>query len=454
MRILMVIPELEPFYKYSRLGLGNNLHNLIFNLHTETSIIMPFYEQMRKIKCRKLEEYDTIDLSLYHGTIPGTDKEVYFLKPTDRFFDPFYGADVDMEQVLLFSLGVARFVQDHSFDILHAHHWQNGLIPLLVKSKNLKMKTVYTFYDLQQQGLIEPTDLDVFDIDERYLHEIESLGNLSLVKLGLVFADAVTTTSRQYAQEVQQSEFGYDLDPYFLKIAGKLYGINNGVRYGEWNPTKDENPDIRFRDLEGKRNLKTVIQREYGLKEDGRIPLILYGGRLTADNGCELVLDAIPVLCSMNLQLLVYGTGDSEYQIRLKEMNKRCKNLSVRIGYDRTEEHRYIAASDMILLPSREAPGTTTHLRAMRYGTIPIARRTGSFADTIREATSGNMVNANGFLFSSYYSNSLIQIMEEALDVYREDELWLMYFQNAMKENWSWKFSAQQYEELHKKMVS
>ncbi len=454
MRILMVIPELAPFYKYSRLGLGSNLHNLIFNLHTPASIIMPFYEQMRKIKCRKLEEYEDINLSLYHGTFPGTDKEVFFLKPNDRFFDPFYGADVDIEQVMAFSRGVARFVEDHSFDILHAHHWQNGLIPLLVKSRNLDVRTVYTFYDLEQQGLIEPTDLETFDIAERYRDEIESLGNLSLVKLGLVFADAVTTTSRQYAKDVQQSEFGHDLEPYFLRIAGKLYGINNGVRYGEWNPAKDANPDIRFHDLPGKHSLKTNLQREHGLKEDARIPLILYGGRLTAENGCEIVLDALPVLCSMHLQLIVYGTGESESQIRLREFADRCKNLSVHIGYDQVEEHRLIAASDMILLPAREAPGTTMHLRAMRYGTIPIARRTGSFVDAIREATSGDMQNANGFLFSSYYSNSLIQIMEEALDVYRENELWEMYFKNAMQEDWSWKYSARQYEELYKKILS
>ncbi len=454
MRILMVIPELAPFYKYSRLGLGSNLHNLIFNLHSNTTIIMPFYEQMREIKCSKIEDYEDICLSLYHGKISGSDKDIYFLKPNDRFFDPFYGSKVEMEQVLQFSRGVARFIKKHPFDVLHAHHWQNGLIPLLVKNQGLDVFTIYTFYDLQHQGLIEPTDLDAFEIDDRYRDEIDKLGNLSLVKLGLVFADSVTTTSRQYAQEVQQAEFGNELDPYFLKIANKLFGINNGVRYGEWNPTKDKNPDIRFHDLNGKRELKVALQREYGMKEDKDTPLLIYGGRLTADNGCELVLDAIPDLMDMPLQVLIYGTGESELQIRLKDLAKVYSNLSVHIGFNQMDEHRYFAAADMILLPSREAPGTTTQLRAMRYGTVPIARRTGSFADTIKEATNRDMAHANGFMFSSYYSNSLIQIVEEALDVFREKKLWEMYFLNAMVQDWSWKHTARQYEELYKRMVS
>ncbi len=454
MRILMVLPELAPFYKYSRLGLGYNLHNLIFNLNSETSIIMPFYDQMRTIKCRKIETYDDLSLTLYQGNIPGTDKVIFFLKPGDHFFDPFYGNHVDIEQVLHFSRGVARFVQNHPFDVVHSHHWQGGLVPLLIRNLELHVRTVYTFYDLDQQGPIEPGDLESFKLSEKHLNEIDKLGNLSLVKLGIIFADDVTTTSRHYTHEVQEQEFGHELDPYFLQISNKLFGINNGVRYGEWNPAKDDHLLIHYKDLAGKREVKKNLQKELGLEVGEKIPLILYGGRLTSENGCALVLDALPDILQLSVQVLVYGTGDTDFQIQLKEMAAEYYNLKVVVGYNNDDEHRYFAASDMILLPSREAPGSTLHLRAMRYGTIPIARRTGAFVDVIKDTSSRDPKGANGFLFSSYYSNSLIQIVEEALDVFHESSLWEQYVKNAMAEDWSWKYSAKQYEELYQRFGS
>ena len=453
MNVLMVVPELAPFFKYSRLGLGENLRSQIFHLPESVVPIMPQYEGVQLPVCRHLEPLPGLGLEVCETLFPASERRALMLRPVGGAFAPFVDATAPREQIVLFNRGVAAYVQRHpEWDVVHAHHWPCGLVPLLLRNLERPVPTLFTFYDLEEQPRLFADDLGDIELNPALRERVQRLTPFNLTSLGIRFARLLSTTSRRYAEEVRTEKLGHGLERLFVRREERMFGVMNGVRYGEWNPAKDVFLAHHYSDPEGKKLAKRDLQRELELPESD-VPLVFYGGRLNKRYGCDLFLEALPELAEMPLQIVVYGTGDDEYLLRLEALRGKCPNVRVRLGYDEAFLHRLVAGADMHLLPSFEQPGGTNHLVSLRYGVVPVARRTGGYVDAIHDQSDRARHKVNGFLFGSYYANSFVQTVQEALDVYAAPDLWREYVQAAMDAEWTWKENARAYENLYRKLV-
>ncbi|MCD4828927.1 MAG: glycogen synthase [Candidatus Cloacimonetes bacterium] len=455
MKVLMVVPELAPFYKYSRLGLGENLRSLLFHLPKSAVAIMPYYRDIEIPTCRQVDTLPELGLEVCETLFPASQRRVLMIRPaSDGAFDPFIAGKASLEQVALFSRGVAAWVQRNpGWDVAHCHHWQTGLIPLLLRNLDHPVPSLFTFYDLEPQMSLFADDFCDLGLNPALQSRVEKLTPLNLLALGVRFGKLLSTTSRRYAQDIRTENLGHGLDRLLVSRESRLFGIMNGVRYDHWNPAGDAFLPVRYNDATGKLHAKSALQNELELPCAPGVPLLFFGGRLTRSYGCDLLLEALPDLADMPLQLVIYGTGDDEFMLKLEDLCEKWPNVRIRLGFDEAFLHRLVAGADMHLLPSREQPGGTNHLISLRYGAIPIARRTGGYVDAIHDQTERGKHRVNGFLFGSFYVNSLLQTVQEALDVYAERDLWCEYIESAMSADWSWKETAKAYKNLYRKLL-
>ncbi|MDD3052099.1 MAG: glycogen/starch synthase [Candidatus Cloacimonetes bacterium] len=461
MKVAAVMTELFPFYRNTKFA--NDMHQLTFvKKNIEYQPIIPMFERV-KLKAAKVIYTDKeTSVSVFQETFPNSNRTVYIFKPKNKYFD-FEAEDAD-ENIVLFSKAIVNYLQDSDYSIVHCFNEETALIPFMIKNnpKTNRIKSVFTFTNFNPQ---HHEFLPEIKTSDSYLESIlAEIGVIELFKLGIVFADKITTTSKNYANEILSEEFGLGLESFFLQRSKDLYGIMNGVNYKIWNPSKDKYIARNYSadELGEKIRNKDVLIKELGLP-DKKWPLIIFGGRLEYRKGIDLVINCLPELSKLKINLVIYGTGEEEYQIRLKEMIGRFPNVFIKIDFNEQIAHKLLAGADFILLPTRVEPGGVSHLYALKYGVIPIARRVGGLLDAIVEQVSvNNMVNGNslssannknfnGFLFTSYYENSLIDIIREAAEVYYDKKIFRKYIYNAMQADWSWKQSFIQYLEVYRK---
>lgn len=454
MKIINVTTELSPFCKFTRYA--DNIKHLIFSLKLPVHTILPYYSELQKFESElsfKNDEFEVFKVSRSQLS-----KEVFFIKPKEKFFVKFSATELGFEQTKLFSNFVIEFLlhSEVKYDIIHCHNWETGLLPLLIKnSPDLKhIKSLFSFANIDTKGSFQLNQLEY--LETNIIEKLQELGNLSLLKTGVFFADKINTCSRKYSQEIQTNQYGQNLDPFFLHRNKDLYGIINGVDYGKWNPEKDDIIPKRYsiNDLSGKKLAKSKLQEKFSLPQDENIPLLIFGRRLIRQKGIELLLKAIPQLSEQKIQLIIYGTGNDKYTIQLNELMKnKYSNIRYQFGFEINLAHLIIAGGDFVLLPSYYEPGGVSSLFALKYGTIPIARKIGSFVDVIFDSTCPHHDKINGFFFNDFSVTSFLQIINEAKDVYKEKAIFKEFILNAMNANWSWKFSALQYLELYNKLL-
>jgi starch synthase len=276
------------------------------------------------------------------------------------------------------------------------------------------------------------------------------------MKGGLVFADRITTVSPTYAEEIQTAEYGYGLEGLLRHRGDRLRGILNGIDDREWDPRKDKHLAERYgvSSLEKKAVNKAVLQRELGLPALEDQPLIGMVGRLVEQKGIDLVVDAMGELLAMPLQLIVLGSGGAHYENALREQAHRHPDqLGVVIGYDEGLSHRIEGGADLFLMPSRFEPCGLNQMYSLRYGTLPVVRRTGGLADTVIDAA-GKPGEANGFVFTEPTPEALVAKVEEALAVYSRRTRWKALQRNAMRADFSWALSAREYLSLYEQALS
>ncbi len=455
MKVLMVVPEIAPFFKYSRLGLGENLRSLLFHLPEDVMPLMPCYSGVNYPGCTVVDSMPALGLEVCSVSFPAGERQLLVVRPADGCFSPFTDDNIPLEQIVLFSRGVAEFVRRYpEWEIVHCHHWQTGLIPLLLRELDQAPLSLFTFHDLEVHAPLYLEDLAALRLHHDLALHVSQIGPLSLLKLGVRFAHLLSTTSKTYAEEVRTEEHGHELDVLLTQRQDQLFGIMNGVRYGEWNPAKDPLIKTHYTHPEGKAAARTALRNELRLPDAPDVPLLFYGGRLDVRHGADLMLEALPELAAMPLQLVIYGTGDDDVMLRLDDQKDAWPNVRVCLGYDEAFLHRLVAGADVHLLPSREEPGGAMHLVSLRYGAIPVASRTGGHADAIHDLSQYGHERVNGFLFSSYYATSMLQTVQEALDVFAEPTLWCQYMARAMQAEWSWKDTARAYEELYERIIT
>lgn len=454
MKVIQIVSELCPFTGKSRTGVL--LEQFILNLNSRHLFtILPWYEDLKINETQYSNHMHFKTHSVYQTKIPGSDSLVYLIKPLNDYYPRF--TDEAEQNLLHFSSSVCEFMQTLDEPvILHCHGYATGLIPLFIKSQTStkNLKTLFTLHKLDQDLPIFEESLAHYHLTEFQKNEITQTGADSAIKLGVLFADLINTTSKQYSFEIQTEEFGKGFERYFQIRSKSLFGIMNGVRYGIWNPALDANLPCKYsvENLHGKFYNKVILQEKTGLEDKEEIPLFFFGTRLTEQKGLDMIVNLLPDFGKMPIQLLVYGQGEDDLVVTLENEVKKYHNIRFIHDYQEDFMHLILAGSDFILLPSKEEPDGISFLYALRYGLIPIAYKTGGFVDAVFDQSCGDSSKVNGFFFSGYYETSLLSIIHEAMDVYKDKLLFDVYIKNAMVADWSWKVCVKQYDYLYQKL--
>ena len=413
-------------------------------------------------------------VQFFESSLPGTAIPAYLIASPRHFERPgLYGeAGSDypdnLERFTAFCRGVLALLRHLEWlpQVLHCQDWQTALLPVWLHTEPrhgviANAGTLFTVHNLAYQGLFPAAQLPVTGLSPDLFTPagIEFFGRINLLKGGLVFADLLSTVSEQYAREIQTEEFGCGLEGVLRDRSDALVGILNGVDYSSWDPATDRliaahyTPD----DPAGKALCKADLQRAVGLAPDPRAPLIGMITRLADQKGLDLVSATIETVLEMGAQFTLLGTGDPAYHTRFRELGERHRErAAVTLGFDETLAHRIEAGADLFLMPSRYEPSGLNQLYSLRYGTIPVVRKTGGLADTIVDATPEALAlgTANGFVFEGYTPDALLGAMTRALVAFRKPEVWRRLQDAGMRQDFSWGRSAARYVAAYQRIVA
>jgi len=349
-------------------------------------------------------------------------------------------------------------------DLFHVHDWQASLLPVYLDTlysdaSFSKAGTLLTIHNLGYQGLFPEEEWEVTGLprslfDWRFL---EFFGKVNFLKGGIVHAGAINTVSRTYAREIQTPEYGAGLDGVLRERASDLFGVVNGIDTEVWNPETDPLIPSRFGllDLDGKEACKRALLEEAGLG-GGAMPLFGMITRLAPQKGVDLLAENIDALVSLGLGLVVLGTGDPIYHEMLEEAEKKHPDrVRAFLSFDNGLAHRIEAGADVFLMPSRYEPCGLNQLMSLRYGTVPVVRRTGGLADTVVDATPENLEagKATGFCFDEATGEALIEACGRAVKAYGDGALWDRIRLRGMARDWSWRRAAGEYERLYERVI-
>lgn len=286
--------------------------------------------------------------------------------------------------------------------------------------------------------------------------ELEYYGEVNFMKAGILYGDVINTVSKKYATEIQTAELGEGLDGLLRKRALDLYGILNGLDYDEFNPSKDEKIYVNYdvNSLDKKRENKYRLQKELGLSM-GDIPLIGIITRLASQKGLDLIAAIIDQIIGLGIQFVLLGTGEDYYEKLFADVKMRYpQQTSINLGFDAVLAQKIYAGSDIFLMPSRFEPCGLGQLISLRYGTIPVVRRTGGLEDTIKNYDPETGYG-NGFDFVEYVPDSLLEALNRAVTLYRTNpKAWRKLVRSAMNMDFSWNRSAIKYLELYEKAIN
>ena len=350
-------------------------------------------------------------------------------------------------------------------DLLHVHDWQAALCAVYLrtlyqaKSALSNIRSVLTIHNLGYQGLFPAEHFSLTGLPAHLFTPaaLEFYGKLNLLKGGLVFADLLTTVSPTYSEEIQTPEYGCGLEGVISGRKDVLHGIVNGIDAEIWNPAKDPHLPTQYSlsDMSGKARSKKGLQRELKLRTD-KGPLVGVIARLTGQKGIDLVIDIIPELMELDVQVVILGTGDVKYEQLVRELAERYPGrLAVRNVFDEGLAHRIEAGADMFLMPSRYEPCGLSQLYSLRYGTVPIVRKTGGLADTVVNYTPSAFKGSRvtGFSFTDTSADSLLTCLLLALSIYRKKADWHRIVRAGMEQDLSWARSAEIYLRLFQELL-
>lgn len=479
LKILFAASEAIPYAKTG--GLADVIGTLpkeLEKLGLDVRIVIPKYKTIydQNINTTKIGEFsvnlaDNIHIGEIEKTIlPDSNVPVYFIK-NDFFYyrDGIYQNNKmdysdNSSRFIFFSRGVLELLKiiDFKPHIIHTNDWQTGLIPCYLKSElysndpfYLNIKTVFTIHNIAYQGLFWHLDMPLLGLDWSYFTQdkLEFYGKINFLKAGIVYADAITTVSSTYAKEIQTTEYGCGLEGIIKMRSKDLIGILNGVDYNIWNPETDSLivKNYSANNIRGKSANKRELKRIFGLSND-KFPIIGMITRLVEQKGIPIIMQAMDELMKLDVQMVIMGTGNPEYESFFLNAKDRFKGkIGVNIAFNERLAHLIEAGSDMFLMPSRYEPCGLNHLYSLKYGTIPIARKTGGLADAIIPYDS-QKGGGNGFLFEHYNHREMLKSIKEAIEIYHTKK-WRKLISRAMISDFSWEQSARKYLEVYNKIT-
>ncbi len=346
-------------------------------------------------------------------------------------------------------------------DVIHANDWHAGLIPLLLDMRGpSRPATILTIHNLAFQGNFPRDVLPALGIPDRYFHPdgIEFYGQMSFLKAAIRFSDSVTTVSPTYAREVLTPEFGCGMDGILKERGARFSGILNGIDSDRWNPAAAPwlAKPYDARDISGKRTCKLELQDELGLEVDHDRPLIGFSSRLAYQKMVDELLEAVPSMVEAGAQFALMGEGDPGLAAAFRALGDRYPGkVAIYAGYDEALAHRLHAGADIMLAPARYEPCGLTQMYALRYGTLPVVRRTGGLIDTVTDVTAATLADrtATGFVFEDATSSALAGAVDRALALYRQPLVWRRLQRQAMSQDFCWSRSAAKYVALYRLML-
>lgn len=472
MRVLYVTSEAAPFASSGELAeaAGSFAYAMRQRLIT-CRVVLPLYEAIPQELKDSMKFITSLSVPVawrrqYCGVFEAKYRGVtYYFIDNQYYFKRkgFYGHYDDAERFAFFSRAVLEMLPyiDYKPDIIHANDWQTALVPIyhnLFYAGNewyRGMKTVFTIHNIQYQGKygMELAE-EVLGISYDRQGMIEFDGCINLVKGGIEAADKVTTVSPTYAQEIRDPWFACGLDAIVRERAWKIQGILDGLDTAIYNPQTDTMIYQQYNDetfAEGKAANKRELQKRLYLPERADVPLIGMVTPMIASKGLDLLREVLEELLQSDVQFVILGSGDWEYEAYFKDMQEKYRDKFVAcFGFIPELSRKIYAASDIFLVPSRSEPGSNNQLIALRYGAIPVVRETGCLRDTVFDSADGY---GNGFTFQSYNSQDMLHSIYRALGGYANHEGWNILVERAMDCDNSWNKSAKQYLNMYRELL-
>ena len=460
MKIVFCASEVVPFAKTGGLAdVCGSLPPALEKLGHEVIIITP--------------RYKTSKVSLPSPIVRiGENVKVYFIEHAQYFGrEGLYGdssgdyAD-NLERFSYLCHASLKLLKEIKFkaDIVHCHDWHTGLIPILLRTKYKddeflkKTKSVLTIHNLAYQGVFPKSQYSKLGVEGHLFHTqgLEFYDQINVLKGGIIFADAVTTVSPQYAKEMQTEDFGCGLDGVLRNRGNNVSGIINGLDYDAWNPGDDPLMDFTFSaaDLIGKEKNKAALQALMNLPQNDRVPVFGFVARLCHQKGVDLIVESIDDILKHGAQIVITGHGERKYHRMLEEYARYYPDrIGLHLKFDESMAHKVYGGSDFFLMPSVFEPCGLGQMIALRYGSIPIVYRTGGLVDTIRLY---DMIHqtGNGFVFTEYTRNSFVRAVQEASSTYKNKEHMDYLLAQAMRIRFSWDRSAKYYIKVYQKCQS
>ena len=476
-KILFVSFESLPFIKTG--GLADVVYALPKALDKEqfeVRVVMPMFKTVKEKYYEGMKYLDHIyvhsgyineEANIYSYINEGIE---YLFIENDTFFyrDGVYGYKDDAARFSFFNVAVLEMMikMDYYPDICHEHDYHAAVLPALCKVRYYaiesirNIKHIFTIHNLAYQGEYDKQvlfDYLAFDYGHYENGDLRFNDYCNFMKIGLHFADVITTVSKTYAKEIQTPEYGYNLDSVLRYRNRDLFGIVNGIDIASFNPKKDKSIAFNYdakNYKEGKRENKLALQRSLGLKEDPDVLLVGMVSRLTFQKGADLILGALPEMLRGNIQIAILGTGESKYEYSFRMLEEGNKGRCVYYcGYNENMAHQMYAGLDMLMMPSLFEPCGISQLISMRYGTLPFVRETGGLKDTVEPLNEYTM-KGTGFSFGPYNVEDFVKVFNYAyLQYYDYPGRWATLVKNAMKVDVSFKKSAKEYEDVYRKVL-
>lgn len=473
LRTLFVASEAYPLIKTGGLAdVAGYLPRALHDLGVEVTVVLPAYAcVLEQVKARVIAYVSTIrGYALIRETrLPNSKVRLWLVDHplfAERAGNPYLNEEGEewpdnAIRFGLFNQALAKLLAGKTaitrkFDIVHCHDWQTGLVPVYMHQEQLVTPTIFTIHNLAYQGIYPATMHSELKLPpSSWSHDgVEFHHMLSFIKGGLVYSDRITTVSPTYADEIKRDEFGYGLSGLLLYRSDDLIGIINGIDTKTWNPATDsliaEKFDVDHLDL--KVENKLALQRATGLPHDPEVMVLGNVGRMVEQKGIDIILDALPELVKLPVQIVIEGSGESRFEARLAEsMSRWPDKVGGLVGYDESLAHLIEAGADAFLMPSRFEPCGLNQMYSQAYGTLPIVYPTGGLRDTVVDASEQSIAagTATGFYMDSLGKSGLYRAVVDALDLYRDRDTWRRMQVTAMQQDFSWEHSAKEYLRLY-----
>jgi starch synthase len=458
-----------PFAKTGGLAdVAGALPKALAQADTDTLLALPLYEQIDR-RLLGSEIIDNLEVewrggraraSVWYSEAPGAptfliDAPRYFARPS------IYGFRDDHERFAFFCRAALALLKrlGQPPDIVHLNDWHGGFAAVELRARRsydpfyARTRTLFSIHNLAYQGTFDPGELHDLGFGWPEQRELFMAGGTaSALKAGLLAADALSTVSPRYAQEIQTPEHGHGLEWILRARRDRLAGITNGVDYEVWNPATDAHLPAHYsaENLEGKRYCKLALLSRMGLPAALERPVIATISRLTPQKGFDLIREAAGAILETGAYFVALGSGSQEYEDFLQLLRDHApRQVGVYKGFNEPLAHQMEAGADIFLMPSKFEPCGLNQMYSMRYGTVPVVRATGGLDDTVQDfdRVTGT---GTGFKFGPYTAHAMLEKIHEALYCYAEPETWARIQQNGMRVDNSWQAAAQKYLNLYR----